>query len=72
MVRRPVVFEPGLPADPSSRPIGQSSSTRAGIEPVEKLSGITALNVLDRDSLPKLKAILERTLGLKVKSELRR
>jgi methylmalonyl-CoA mutase cobalamin-binding subunit len=49
---------------------GLATSTRAGIELVEKLSGITALNVLDRDSLPKLRAVLERTLGLTAMSEL--
>jgi len=43
---------------------GLATSTSAGIELVEKLSGIKALNVLDRNSLPKLKAILKDTLGL--------
>jgi hypothetical protein len=43
---------------------GLATSTRAGIELVEKLSGITALNVLDRDSFPRLRAILQRTLAL--------
>jgi hypothetical protein len=43
---------------------GLATSTSAGIELVEKLSGIKALNVLDRHSLPKLKAILNSTLGL--------
>jgi hypothetical protein len=34
---------------------GLATSTRAGIELVEKLSGIQALNVLDRDSFPQLR-----------------
>ena len=42
---------------------GLATSTRAGIELIEKLSGIKALNVLDRDSMPALKAILEHSLG---------
>lgn len=44
---------------------GLATSTRAGIELIEKLSGVKAVNVLDRDSLPKLKTVLDRTLGLK-------
>jgi hypothetical protein len=43
---------------------GLATSTRAGTELIEKLSGITALNVLDRDSFPRLRAILQRTLAL--------
>jgi hypothetical protein len=43
---------------------GLATSTRAGIELVEKLSGISALNVLDRGSRPKLRSILEHTLDL--------
>jgi hypothetical protein len=43
---------------------GLATSTSAGIELVEKLSGIKALNVLDRGSLPQLRAILKDTLGL--------
>jgi hypothetical protein len=43
---------------------GLATSTSAGIELVEKLSGIKALNVLDRGSLPQLRAILRDTLGL--------
>ena len=43
---------------------GLATSTSAGIELVEKLAGIEALNVLDRSSLPKLKAILTDRLGL--------
>lgn len=43
---------------------GLAASTRAGIELVEKLSGITALNVLDRGSLPQLRSILDNTLNL--------
>jgi hypothetical protein len=40
---------------------GLATSTSAGIELVEKLSGIKALNVLDRGSLPQLRAILKDT-----------
>ncbi|MGB3632751.1 MAG: hypothetical protein WA982_01790 [Rubrobacteraceae bacterium] len=43
---------------------GLATSTQAGIELIEKLSGIQALNVLDQASHPKLGAILEKTLGL--------
>lgn len=43
---------------------GLATSTRAGIELVEKLSGIEALNVLDRASHPRLAAVLEETLKL--------
>jgi hypothetical protein len=43
---------------------GIATSTSAGIELVEKLSGIKALNVLDRSSLASLRAILNDTLGL--------
>lgn len=43
---------------------GLATSTQAGIELVEKLCGIEALNVLDRRSLPRLKSILEGTLEL--------
>ena len=49
---------------------GLATSTRAGIELVERLSGVKAINVLDRDSLPTLKAVLERRLGPKVASGL--
>ncbi len=43
---------------------GLATSTRAGRELVEKLSGIEAINVLDSDSLPRLGRVLEKTLGL--------
>ena len=43
---------------------GLATSTSAGIELIEKLCGIRALNVLDRSSLPQLRAILEDTLNL--------
>jgi len=46
---------------------GLATSTQAGIELVEKLSGIRALNVLDRHSLPKLRSILEHTLDLRTR-----
>lgn len=42
---------------------GVATSTRAGIELVEKLTGIKALNVLDRDSLPRLREVLLSRLG---------
>lgn len=42
---------------------GLATSTTAGIELIEKLSGIRALNVLDRSSLPRLNAILRDKLG---------
>jgi hypothetical protein len=48
---------------------GLATSTQAGIELVEKLSGITALNVLDRRSLPQLRSILEHTLDLRGSSQ---
>ena len=35
---------------------GLATSTRAGIELVEKLSGIEAINVLDHGSLPRLRS----------------
>ncbi|MDQ3864229.1 MAG: hypothetical protein M3317_12185, partial [Actinomycetota bacterium] len=41
---------------------GLATSTTAGIELIEKLSGIRALNVLDQNSLPQLRAILKDTL----------
>lgn len=43
---------------------GLATSTNAGIELVEKLSGIPALNVLDRNSVPKLRTVLRESLGL--------
>lgn len=43
---------------------GLATSTDAGIELIEKLSGIPALNVLDRGSLPKLRNVLRTSLGL--------
>ncbi len=43
---------------------GIAASTEAGIELVEQLSEIKALNVLDQDSLPELRDILENVLGL--------
>ena len=58
----------GLTAALGSRPdlvTGLATSTEAGIELVEKLSGIKALNVLDRGSLPKLRAILKDRLALR-------
>jgi hypothetical protein len=43
---------------------GLATSTSAGIELVEKLSGIRALNVLDQGSLPQLRAVLKNALNL--------
>ena len=43
---------------------GLATSTTAGVELVEKVSGIKALNVMDRDALPQLKSILEDALDL--------
>ena len=43
---------------------GLATSTRAGIELVEKLCGIEAMNVLDRNSLPRLRSILDERLDL--------
>jgi hypothetical protein len=42
---------------------GVATSTRAGIELVEKLCGVEALNVLDRASVPRLGALLRGVLG---------
>lgn len=49
---------------------GLATSTRAGIELVEKLSGVRAINVLDKSSLPALKTSVEQALGLKVATRL--
>jgi hypothetical protein len=43
---------------------GFATSTTAGIELVEKLSGIRALNVLDQSSLPRLRGVLHDALNL--------
>ena len=43
---------------------GLATSTRAGIELVEKLCGIRAINVLDRSSLPRLRSMLDERLDL--------
>jgi hypothetical protein len=43
---------------------GLATSTRAGIELVEKLCGIEAMNVLDRSSLPRLRSLLDEKLDL--------
>lgn len=43
---------------------GLATGTQAGIELIEKLSNIEALNVLDQASHPRLKAILEKALIL--------
>jgi hypothetical protein len=43
---------------------GVATSTQAGIELVEKLCGIKALNVLDRRSRPRLMSVLEEKLDL--------
>ena len=52
----------GVSAAFGSRPdlvTGLATSTTAGIELIEKLSGIKALNVLDRSSLPQLREMLK-------------
>ncbi len=43
---------------------GLSTSTEAGVELVEKLSGIKALNVMDPDALPELRDLLKVALDL--------
>jgi hypothetical protein len=40
---------------------GLATSTSAGVELVEKLSGVRALNLLDPSSMPKLHAMLDKT-----------
>lgn len=42
---------------------GAAANTEAGIQLVEKLSGMKALDLLDKKSLPELRAILKETLG---------
>lgn len=42
---------------------GAAANTEAGIQLVEKLSGIKALDLLDKRSLPELRALLKETLG---------
>jgi hypothetical protein len=42
---------------------GAAANTEAGIQLVEKLSGMKALDLLDKRSLPQLRAILKETLG---------
>jgi len=59
--------ERGSPTPRGSSPdlvTGLATRTTAGIELIEKLSGIRALNVLDQSSLPQLRAILKGTLNL--------
>jgi hypothetical protein len=43
---------------------GIATNTAAGVALIEKLSGIRALNVLEHEALPALKAILRERLGL--------
>ncbi|MBI3757696.1 MAG: hypothetical protein HY267_06945 [Deltaproteobacteria bacterium] len=43
---------------------GAAANTEAGIQLVEKLSGMKALDLLDKRSLPELRAILRETLDL--------
>ena len=43
---------------------GAAANTEAGIQLVEKLSGLKALDLLDKQSLPQLREILTATLGL--------
>jgi hypothetical protein len=42
---------------------GAAANTEAGIQLVEKLSGLKALDLLDKQSLPQLREILKQTLG---------
>ena len=42
---------------------GAAANTDAGIQLVEKLSGLKALDLLDKRSLPQLRTILKETLG---------
>ena len=44
---------------------GAAANTEAGIQLVEKLSGMKALDLLDKQSLPALRALLKKTLGLR-------
>jgi hypothetical protein len=44
---------------------GLATSTEAGIELVEKLSGLPALDVLDPAARPRMKEILEKSLDLR-------
>jgi len=43
---------------------GPATSTSAAIDLVRKLSGVEGINVMDPDSLPQLRDVLKRTLGL--------
>jgi hypothetical protein len=43
---------------------GLASSTSAAIDLVKKLSGVDALNVLDPESMPRLRELLQRKLGI--------
>ena len=43
---------------------GLATSTTAGVELIEKLAGVKALNLLDPASLPALKCLLNEKLGL--------
>jgi hypothetical protein len=42
---------------------GAAANTTAGIELVDKLSGLKALDLLDKRSLPELRALLKETIG---------
>jgi hypothetical protein len=48
---------------------GVSTNTIAGRELVEKLCNVTALNLIDPKSIPKLKAILSKTLGIHLETD---
>ena len=43
---------------------GKATRTKAGIALLQKLSGIKALNVTDRDALPELRDIMRDALDL--------
>ena len=44
---------------------GLASNTHAGVELVRRLCGVEALNLLDPVSLPQLRGLLKRSLGIR-------
>lgn len=46
---------------------GPATNTSAGIDLVDKLTGIQAINILDEASVPEFRKLLSRTLGVRVK-----
>jgi len=53
----------GFDMDPPTFVAGLATSTSAGVEVVEKLAGVPAIDVLDRDSRSKLRGIVESALS---------